>query len=116
MGLLASRTADHGHMKEAIVDDLDTLGAEMLGEMFDLLMMDSSRPVEFRGGSIGPECRHGAIAWDLVHEWTRSAEQVERGFKGGAVQAFEQVQELSFAPSAVHGGSTEQDAGTRHIG
>ena len=47
VGLAACWPADHGHMKESVVDDLDAGGVDMLREMLDLLVVDTSGPVEF---------------------------------------------------------------------
>ena len=77
-------------------------------------MVDASWPVEFGGGPIGPERRHRAVLRYLGQEGTGGSKQVERGFEPRSIQAFEQIEQLAFAATAIHGRGATKDTDTVH--
>jgi hypothetical protein len=77
MGAEASRSADHGHVKESIVQDVDTMFTDMLSKVLDLLVMDTSWPVDFWSRAVGPKGRHGAIQGDLIQQWSCGAQEIQ---------------------------------------
>jgi hypothetical protein len=90
-------------VEESIVDDLDSMVTDVLGKILNLLLVDPSGPVEFWASPAGPKIAYRAVRRNLLKELSGGPQQVQRRFEDSSVQAFEQVEQLAFAATTVHG-------------
>jgi hypothetical protein len=72
-------------MEESVVDDLDSMVADVLGKILDQLPMDPSGPVEFWASSTSPKIAYRAVRRNLLEQLSGRLDQIQRRFEDGAI-------------------------------